>query len=139
MQFTDPYQPERDKLTSRAYDTHALQPVQDWDIIVDWLHYPQLLLDLAIQDNCPTPDARQNPLIRWHEQAIRWLPLTMFISWSSPEEGKKSHEHFSMSKDNSPSTIISGKIAKARSGGIVITQPLFSPETICADVYFILT
>jgi len=54
MKFNDPYNPTADEIKIWANDKNSFEPEQDWDIIVNWLEYPDLILKLATEDNCPT-------------------------------------------------------------------------------------
>lgn len=54
MKFNDPYNPTADEIKMWAYNKNSFEPEQDWDVIVNWLGYPNLILKLAADDNCPT-------------------------------------------------------------------------------------
>ncbi len=54
MKFNDPHRPSYEEIVEWAYDTDSVEPEQDWDIIVNWLIYPDLILKLASDDSCPS-------------------------------------------------------------------------------------
>jgi membrane dipeptidase len=49
----DPYCPAAEEIRAWAANPDALEPVQDWDICVDWLNCPDLILSLATDASCP--------------------------------------------------------------------------------------
>ena len=54
MNFKNPYNPSYEEIKNWAYSENAIEPVQDWDIIVEWEKYPDLIIELVADKNCPT-------------------------------------------------------------------------------------
>ena len=50
----NPLDPTDAEIRSWAYDVEAVEPVQDWDLIIWGLADPNLLAELASDSGCPT-------------------------------------------------------------------------------------
>jgi len=48
-----PYNPSAEDLSHWAYDASAMEPVQDWDIILSKCPYEPLYMQFASSRNCP--------------------------------------------------------------------------------------
>lgn len=51
--MTDPWQPTPDEIRAWAYDAHAAEPCQDWDLALAWSGHERALLECASDDTCP--------------------------------------------------------------------------------------
>ncbi|GAB6098083.1 hypothetical protein JCM14469_43390 [Desulfatiferula olefinivorans] len=71
MQFNDPYNPSYEEIETWAYSYNVYEPVQDWDIIVNWLIYSDLILTLASDNKCPQQEYFQHILYVVVGQAVR--------------------------------------------------------------------
>lgn len=71
MEFNDPYNPSFEEIKNWAYAYNVLEPVQDWDIIVNWLIYPDLILKLASDNKCPQQEYFQHILYVVVGQSVR--------------------------------------------------------------------
>ena len=69
--FNAPYNPSFEEIEEWAYTVDAIEPEQEWDIIVDWLRYPDLILRLASDDTCPTQGYFRHLLYVIVGQAVR--------------------------------------------------------------------
>lgn len=49
-------QPTVEELRAWAFDADASEPVQDWDLILSWLPYDVVYLELASSRECPKAD-----------------------------------------------------------------------------------
>jgi hypothetical protein len=50
----NPWNPTAEELRRWAYDSHALYPVQDWDIVISAdAEHDELFVQLAADDTCP--------------------------------------------------------------------------------------
>jgi len=71
MKFNNPYTPTYEEIIEWAYDIGSVEPEQDWDILVDWLVYPDLVLKLASDKNCPSQEYFLHILYVVVGQAVR--------------------------------------------------------------------
>jgi len=53
MPFSDPFIPSAAELKTWAYNAGVQEPIQDWDILVDWFAYAPLVLSFAADSTCP--------------------------------------------------------------------------------------
>jgi hypothetical protein len=49
----DPWNPTPDELRAWAYDTNAVEPCQDWDLVLCWAPHVNAHLELASDESCP--------------------------------------------------------------------------------------
>lgn len=45
--------PEPESIREWAYDPDAIEPVQDWDLVISHLPYDELYVELAADNTCP--------------------------------------------------------------------------------------
>jgi hypothetical protein len=50
----DPLHPTPDEIREWAYDVDALEPCQDWDLVLSWVQHEPVFLELASDDSCPS-------------------------------------------------------------------------------------
>jgi len=48
--------PTAEELRTWAFDANTLEPIQDWDLVLSWLAYEDLFLELASTKSCPKSD-----------------------------------------------------------------------------------
>ena len=48
--------PTADELCAWAFDAKAEEPIQDWDLVLTWLAYEDMFLELASTKTCPKAD-----------------------------------------------------------------------------------
>ena len=51
--FADPVNPDLDEIRAWAYTPGALEPMQDWDLILEGGRHDRLYLELASDPHCP--------------------------------------------------------------------------------------
>ena len=52
----DPWNPKKEELRKWAYDPESKWPDQDFDLSVTEIHFSELILECAIDENCPKKD-----------------------------------------------------------------------------------
>ena len=71
MKFNNPYNSSFEEIEEWAFMPDAIEPEQNWDIIVNWLRYPDLILSLASEDICPRQGYFRHLLYVIVGQAVR--------------------------------------------------------------------
>jgi hypothetical protein len=56
----DPFNPSPDEIREWAYDADAVEPCQDFDLILEWTQHEKAILECASDDRCP----KQNFFLR---------------------------------------------------------------------------
>lgn len=48
--------PTIEELRTWAFDSSSVEPVQDWDLVLSWVHYDDVYLEFASSKVCPKAD-----------------------------------------------------------------------------------